>query len=252
MEKKNAVAETRRGARVKPWQDDQLQALLHEDNEHRIFDRLADLGRRLGFEYCAYGVRPPLPLTRQRIVMFNNYPPAWQQRYARENYLAIDPTVLHALRSPLPVVWSDQLFSGEPPFWEEARLHGLRYGWAQPCRDAAGTLGMFTVARSQEALGDQELQEKSFRLSWLTQMAHIAMTRILTRKMVPEANVRLSAREISVIRWTADGKTTAEISEIMGLSVRTVTFHIGNVVRKLNASNKTAAAVRAAVLGLLH
>jgi DNA-binding CsgD family transcriptional regulator len=31
-----------------------------------------------------------------------------------------------------------------------------------------------------------------------------------------------------------------------------VTFHIGNVVKKLNASNKTAAAVRAAVLGLLN
>jgi DNA-binding CsgD family transcriptional regulator len=30
-----------------------------------------------------------------------------------------------------------------------------------------------------------------------------------------------------------------------------VTFHVGNVVKKLNASNKTAAAVRAAVLGLL-
>jgi hypothetical protein len=30
-----------------------------------------------------------------------------------------------------------------------------------------------------------------------------------------------------------------------------VTFHIGNVVKKLNATNKTAAAVRAAVLGLL-
>jgi hypothetical protein len=40
-------------------------------------------------------------------------------------------------------------------------------------------------------------------------------------------------------------------TEIMGLSVRTVTFHIGNVVKKLHASNKTAAAVRAAVLGLL-
>jgi LuxR family quorum-sensing system transcriptional regulator SolR len=54
-----------------------------------------------------------------------------------------------------------------------------------------------------------------------------------------------------VIRWTAEGKTTSEISEIMGLSVHTVTFHIGNVAKKLNASNKTAAAVRAVVLGLL-
>ena len=92
---------------------------------------------------------------------------------------------------------------------------------------------------------------KNFRLAWLTQIAHLAMTRVLIKKLVPEANVRLSCQETTVIRWTAEGKTTAEISVIMGLSVRTVTFHIGNVVKKLNASNKTAASVRAAVLGLL-
>jgi LuxR family transcriptional regulator len=159
--------------------------------------------------------------------------------------------VRHALRSPLPVIWSDEFFSAARPFWEQARMHGLRYGWAQPCRDVHGTLGMFTVARSHEELSDAELQEKNGRLSWLTQIAHISMTRVLLGKMIPEANVRLSVRETAVIRWTADGKTTAEISEIMGLSVRTVTFHIGNVVRKLNASNKTGAAVRAAVLGLI-
>jgi LuxR family transcriptional regulator len=226
--------------------------LLREDNEHRIFDRLVDIGRRLGFDYCAYGVRPALPLTRQRIVMFNNYPSAWQDQYAREHYLAVDPTVRHGLSSPLPVTWSDEFFLGARPFWEEARMHGLRYGWAQPCRDAHGTLGMFTVARSHEPLSDQEMEQKNFRLSWLTQVAHISMTRVLLGKMVPEASVKLSARETSVLRWSAEGKTTSEISDIMGLSVRTVTFHIGNVVRKLNASNKTGAAVRAAVLGLLN
>src|ERR1700681_5017419 len=79
------------GATVKPWQDDQLQVLLKEDNEHRIFEKLVDIARRLGFDYCAYGVRPPLPLTRQRIVMFNNYPSEWQGPDAKGNYPAGDP-----------------------------------------------------------------------------------------------------------------------------------------------------------------
>jgi LuxR family quorum-sensing system transcriptional regulator SolR len=236
---------------VRTWQDDQLQMLLTEPDEHRVFDKLLDLARRLGFDHCAYGLRSPLPLSRQRVVMINNYPACWQAQYAQRNYLAVDPTVQHALKSPLPVLWSDHIFADARDFWEEARGHGLRYGWAQPCRDVNGTLGMLTVARSNEALSDEELQEKNFRLAWLTQIAHLAMTRVLIKKLVPEATVKLSSQETTVIRWTAEGKTTAEISVIMGLSVRTVTFHIGNVVRKLNASNKTAAAVRAAVLGLL-
>ena len=239
------------GRSVRAWQDDQLQVLLSEKDEHHVFEKLVDLARQLGFDHCAYGMRSPLPLSRQRIVMFNNYPAGWQARYAHQNYLAIDPTVQHALKSPLPILWSDEFFAGARDFWEEARGHGLRYGWAQPCRDVSGTLGMFTVARSNEVLSDGEMQEKNFRLAWLTQIAHLAMTRVLIKKLVPEANVRLSCQETTVIRWTAEGKTTAEISVIMGLSVRTVTFHIGNVVKKLNATNKTAAAVRAAVLGLL-
>ena len=237
---------------MKPRQDEQLQVLLADDNEHRVFERIAQIARKLGFDHCAYGVRPPLPISRQRIVMFNTYPTEWRDRYARKNFLAVDPTVQHGLRSPLPVVWSDEFFAQSPEFWEEARAHDLRYGWAQPCRDAQGVLGMLTVARSHDELGADEMQEKSIRLSWLTQITHIAMTRIVVKKLVPEASVKLSNKEIDVVRWTAEGKNAAEIAEIMNLSVRTVTFHINNVVKKLNAANKTAAAVRAAMLGLLY
>jgi LuxR family transcriptional regulator, quorum-sensing system regulator SolR len=237
---------------VKPWQDEQLQVLLADDNEHRVFERIAQIARKLGFDHCAYGVRPPLPISRQRIVMFNTYPTEWRDRYARKNFLAVDPTVQHGLRSPLPVVWSDEFFAQSPEFWEEARAHDLRYGWAQPCRDAQGVLGMLTVARSHDELDADEMQDKSIRLSWLTQITHIAMTRIVVKKLVPEASVKLSNKEIDVVRWTAEGKNAAEIGEIMNLSARTVTFHINNVVKKLNAANKTAAAVRAAMLGLLY
>jgi LuxR family transcriptional regulator len=63
---------------------------------------------------------------------------------------------------------------------------------------------------------------------------------------------RLTAREIEVLRWTAHGKTVDEISVLLAISVNTVNFHIKNAVAKLHAANKTAAAVRAAMLGLLE
>ena len=62
---------------------------------------------------------------------------------------------------------------------------------------------------------------------------------------------RLSERESSVLRWTADGKTSAEIAEIMAVSERTVNFHVNSAVSKLGASNKTSGVVRAAMLGLM-
>jgi DNA-binding CsgD family transcriptional regulator len=237
---------------MKPWQDEQLAILLAEDNEYRVFDRIVEIARGLGFDHCAYGIRPPLPVSRQRIVMFNTYPTEWRERYAKKNYLAVDPTVQHGLHSPLPVVWSDEFFANAREFWEEARAFNLCYGWAMPCRDPQGVLGMLTVARSHEDLTDAEMQDNSIKLSWLTQITHIAMTRILVKKLIPEASVKLSPQETAVIRWSAEGKNATEIAEIMNLSERTVTFHLNNVTSKLNAANKTAAAVRAAMLGLLY
>lgn len=237
---------------LKPWQDEQLQVLLAEENEYCVFDKVAEIAKQLGFDHCAYGIRASLPVSRPRIVMFNTYPAAWRDRYSQQNYLSVDPTVQHGLTSLLPIVWSDELFVNTRDLWEDARAFDLRYGWAQPCRDVYGVLGMLTVARSHEELNPAEMQEKSIRLTWLAQITHIAMSRIVVKKLVPEADVKLSHKEIAVIRWTAEGKSAAEISEIMGLSIRTVTFHISNVVKKLNAANKTAAAVRAAVLGLIY
>ena len=61
----------------------------------------------------------------------------------------------------------------------------------------------------------------------------------------------LTDREIEVLRWTADGKTASEIADILNISERTANFHIANAITKLNAPNKTAAVVRAGMLGML-
>ena len=71
-------------------------------------------------------------------------------------------------------------------------------------------------------------------------------------RMLPEADVQLTERELTVLRWTGDGKTAKQISDILGVSVSTVNFHIRNAVAKLGAANKLAATVKAAMLGLLY
>jgi len=82
----------------------------------------------------------PFPLATPKTVMFNNYPTAWQAQYEAKNYVEIDPTVQHAMRSSLPILWTDDLFSPAQELWEEARSFGLRYGWAQSIRDFNGVV----------------------------------------------------------------------------------------------------------------
>lgn len=240
------------GCTVNTWLEDQLHALHSVECEHKLFEIIASTARELGFEHCAYGLRMPLPLTQPKIAMFNNYPGDWQRLYQDENYFAIDPTVQHGMRSLLPVIWSDDLFAPAREFWEDARSFGLHIGWAQASRDVNGAGGMLTLARSSDLISGAELQDKSLKMAWLTQMAHIGMSRLLAAKMTPEIGVQLSCREIEVLRWTGDGKTSAEIADILNITERTVNFHINNVMIKLHSANKTAAVVRAAMLGMLY
>jgi LuxR family transcriptional regulator, quorum-sensing system regulator SdiA len=49
---------------------------------------------------------------------------------------------------------------------------------------------------------------------------------------------KLTAREREVVKWTSEGKTSAEIAIILGLSEHTINSHITAAVRKLNAVNR--------------
>lgn len=66
-----------------------------------------------------------------------------------------------------------------------------------------------------------------------------------------DATSQLTAREMEVVRWTSEGKTSAEIAIILGLSEHTVISHITSSARKLNAVNRVhmiAIAVRRGIV----
>lgn len=236
---------------IASWQELQMQALTGARSEAEFFKALASAARDLGFDYCAYGMRAPLPLSSPKTLVLSNYAAAWQERYARENYVAVDPSVAHGLKSIQPLVWDEALFDVNRPFWEEAQAHGICVGWAQSAYDARGVASMLTLARSDEPLSRSELADKGLRMSWLVAAAHEGMSALQAMKRPAEADILLTAREIEVLRWTADGKTSGEVGEIMNISERTVNFHVNNALEKLGAANKTAGVVKAAMLRLL-
>lgn len=208
--------------------------------------------RGLGFDFFAYGIKFPIPIAKPHIEKFNNYPHHWRERYDAQSYLELDPTVKRGGRSCDPIVWDDELFADQAEFWDEARDAGLRFGWSQSFFDANGSSGLLTVARTHEPVEESELVKNERCLRWLVQLTHGELMRRMGSPKAPELAVPLSTREIEALKWAAEGKTAWEVSMIMGLAESTVNFHMRNAAAKLNAPNRTAAAVRAAVMGLLH
>jgi DNA-binding NarL/FixJ family response regulator len=64
--------------------------------------------------------------------------------------------------------------------------------------------------------------------------------------------VDLNDREVEALTWVARGKTSAEIAQILGLSKRTIDFHIDNARAKLGAATRTEAVIKAANGGLIE
>jgi DNA-binding response OmpR family regulator len=64
--------------------------------------------------------------------------------------------------------------------------------------------------------------------------------------------IELNDREVETLTWSARGKTSAEIAQILGLSKRTVDFHIDNAREKLGAATRIEAAIKAATGRLIE
>ncbi len=234
------------------WREDYLDRLTRTgQTEAQVFAQLAGIFRDIGFEYCSFGVRFPSFGVAPRESWSTTYPEHWQNHYLGHNYLNIDPVIGMALRSAMPVVWTDELFKGQRAFWEEARAHGVRHGWTMAMHGRLGETGLISLSRSEVALSNAELAEAEAKLFWLSHTANGVIGNLVAQEKPPQVQQELTAREREVLRWTAAGKTSYEIGVILGIATRTVNFHITATLLKLDAINKTQAVVKAVMFDLL-
>ncbi len=219
------------------------------------------LVEQLGFDHFVYVMKVDLSPSRPSHLMLSGYPQDWVDRYSQEHYFDCDPVLASAIHSPLPVLWDkdfQQAGAQEPgarqkQVLEEAAAHGLSHGITLAVRGDTGFNGVLTLAR------DRPLEQKGEDLinlvgsvQILAGIVHASMERIDLPQAVPEFHVHLTDRERQCLQWSADGKTAWEVARILGISERTVIFHLNNSVTKLGAVNKTQAITKALSLGLLN
>jgi len=237
---------------MKAWREDCLDRLSSQAaSSDGILKELASIVDRMGFEYCSYVLRVPFPIASPLVTWSSTYPARWLDHYFTHHYLESDPLIQQASREFAPVVWASSESDGQPEFWEEARAHGVQHGWALATHGKFMTTGMLSLARSHDKVSPSELSDKEPQLVWLSHVMHGLISAIETKEIGSEIDHQLTEREIEVLRWSAVGKTADEIGTILGISARTVTFHITSTLTKLNATNKTQAVTKAFLFNIL-
>lgn len=232
------------------WLADYRSRMLAVESSAQALDIIRGETSGHGFDVFAFGVKKATPFTRPNTRLRGTYPAAWMDIYRDRNYGAIDPTIEQALRTTTMVVWSDRLRRQNPYFFREAREYGLCEGVTLSNKGPDNTIRFLFFSRSQGEVSEAEGASIGLALKWVMDILVETLTRIHDDILVGEAAI-LTRREKEILQWTADGKSSGEISMILEISENTVNFHLKGIQRKFQAPNKTFAAAYAAAQGLL-
>jgi DNA-binding response OmpR family regulator len=100
-------------------------------------------------------------------------------------------------------------------------------------------------------LGADDYVTKPIDFDVLTAIVNARLAGVARSELWPKL-VQLNDREVETLTWVARGKTSAEIAKILGLTKRTVDFHIDNARTKLGAATRTQAVIKAATGRLIE
>ncbi|WP_394510041.1 helix-turn-helix transcriptional regulator [Roseateles sp. DXS20W] len=171
-----------------------------------------------------------------------------------------DPVLERLMSQSLPVLYDQQTYvnAGVGELWETQAPFGFKTGIAIKLHLPEDKHFLLGVDR-EEALPESGagLMQMVAGLQLLGAHAMAAADRLLGpeigRLSKPEQGERpkLTKRELDVLSWTAQGKTAWEVSVILGMSEKTVNFHLGNVMRKLGVNSKHQAVLKCVAFGIL-
>jgi len=210
------------------------------------------VAEQLGFAYVMFCGSFRRSATRE--LRFDNFPGDWH-RYCAARSRDLLPGSLRrlALQDVTPLLWN-----GSATGRMMARRCGLATGVSCSVRGPLGQWSLTSFALPFEGASAERRIAAALPDCQLVACAiHYAAARMAGQSPDRSARLRrlgnglLSDRESQCLIGSAHGKTTSEIAQALQISERTVTFHLSNVRRKLDAANSRHAVTKALSLRLI-
>lgn len=180
------------------------------------------------------------------------YPEDWLTYYVEQDYAPIDPTLLHGMGVRDAFTWDNMksyrdLSSRQTLLMQQGEEAGLNDGVGVPLH---GPLGEVYGVGLASSVANPDIGKHLKALQLLTTNFHIFYSAMHDEKRNAHG-VKLTARELEVLKWCAAGKSNWSIGEILKISEHGVDFHMRNILRKLDADTRVTAVVKALHGGLI-
>jgi DNA-binding CsgD family transcriptional regulator len=228
----------------------QRQTLLSQEigscqSRAELLECWKQAAREFGLDHITLAIAPTAQdKTLASVIRETTLPMEYCREFDRQAFMRFCPTVPHISRSIMHNTWWLGHDGKSPDFEcpvemaDLMRQHDLLMGVLFSLNAIDGTRYVVRYDGKRSPLPQQDINE----LSMLTTQAFDVFDRL--RRTASNVNV-LSARELEVLRWTAQGKTSLEIGQILSLSDHTVNAYMTNAIRKLDCVNRTQLVAKA-------
>lgn len=219
------------------------------------FSDLRSVIAPLGFDQIVYFIlRSPFEQSGRSV--FNTYPPEWIEHYRCQGYRHDDLAFLTAATRVAPFRW-DKLLANpkitrrQRSVFDGARDFNVKNGVTVPLHGPNNGLATLTFSGDlTESQLDEVWREHKTGLIAAGICSHEAVQRHAGRQRAA-GPTKLTNRERECLVWSAQGKTSWKISQILSISQTTVRFHLDNAMKKLGVYSKLHAVVKAILHGLI-
>jgi DNA-binding CsgD family transcriptional regulator len=167
-----------------------------------------------------------------------SYPSEWLLNYVTKQYHLIDPIVKENFNNFDLQYWKDTYRKHSAPtsFLKEAEDFDLYKGYSIGYRNLKATEGSLFSFSGKNI--EHNLRSELI-LKQITPHLHRALNQLLAKESETNSSIVVTSREREILQWLKEGKSTWDISAILEISQDTVNFHLKNLSRKLNTSNRT-------------
>jgi len=234
----------------------QIYALTRLTRLSRLQTAVEHLIREHDFQHFFFVLNGAVSLNRHTPLHLHNLPDDWCRVYEEQRLINDDPLVRYGLNQALPLDWHTLMEQPDYDTGEQRRVmilrahHGMSRGCVVPL-NIGGLRGRLNLSGPDETPWDHIRQFLPYAL--LLGNVILERSRLLRHESngaAPGERERhcaeaLNSRERECLIWASEGNTNNEIGKRLGITERTVVYHLGNACRKLHARNRQHAVTRA-------
>lgn len=177
------------------------------------------------------------------------YSDQWLDEYLQQGYISKDPVIKFSPSALVPFKWHDITHPSDSVM-QAANQHNHGHGLTIPIHGPFGELAIVSASGSTSSSEvDKLVYDCLPDIQFLAFYLHQRAKALANENK--DIKIHLSPRENEVLAWTAQGKSSWEIGQILGLAERTINQYIHSCFRKLEVHNKHHCVAKALINGLI-